>query len=484
MRKILASTHKELLILLRDIPGLLLLFLMPVFLIIIVTIAQQKALDSTQSLSIDVLFLNNDNEELGEIIETGLTETGFFNLIKEKDNQKIDLKSLKKYVSAGDYQIGIVIPEGASKIACKKAAAIVDSIHSDSLFNLDEFNKIQNNTKVLMYFDPAASKSYQSSLTSALNMLIQAAEFNILMDNFFKKLPDQIQADIKKPISKELTRQLKIMEIEFNKQLKKKLGTYAPKDINIKIPDDTEEDINKNLNLELNKFNLQWKPKTLIGVKEEIAQNSTSFFKPSNVSQNSVPAFTLFAMFFIVIPLAGSMILEKNEGAYDRLRTLPVSYFTILSGKVVIYTVVCMFQFALMLLIGKFVLPWFDVSAIEIGNQYFTIFIAALASSLAAIGFGLLIGSFSTTIGQAAMFGSIMVVVLGIVGGVFIPVYLLPEKIAFISIISPIRWGIDSFLDIFARGGNLFSIKENVFRLIAFFLAGSFISVMRFIKKN
>ena len=426
MRKILASTYKEFLILIRDIPGLLLLFLMPVFLIIIVTISQQKALDTTQSMNIEILFLNDDNEELGKIIETGLSETGFFNLITKKDNIEIDIKSLKKMVADGDYQLGIVIPEGASKAAREKAGAIIDSTHSDSLFNLEEFNKINNNTKILMYFDPAVSKSYQSSVISSLNMLIQGAEFKILTDNFFKKLPERLNADLKKPISKELTRQLKIMEREFNRQLKQKLGSYAPKNLNITIPEGTEEDINKNLELDIDKFSLPWKPETLISVKEEIAQNVKTIVKP-NVSQNNVPAFTLFAMFFIVIPLAGSMILEKKEGAYDRLRTLPVSYFTILSGKVIMYTLICFIQFIVMIFVGKFILPWFDIPAVIIGDHYFAIIIAALSSALAAIGFGLLIGSFATTIGQAAMFGAIMVVVLGIVGGVFIPVYLLPK---------------------------------------------------------
>ena len=60
-----------------------------------------------------------------------------------------------------------------------------------------------------------------------------------------------------------------------------------------------------------------------------------------STTQHNVPAWALFAMFFIVIPMSGSMIKEREEGSMIRIYTMPVSYLTIFMSKVSIYTVVC-----------------------------------------------------------------------------------------------------------------------------------------------
>ncbi len=53
--------------------------------------------------------------------------------------------------------------------------------------------------------------------------------------------------------------------------------------------------------------------------------------------QQSVPAWLIFGMFFVVIPLAGVLIQERNDGTLPRLATLGVSPFTILGGKLVAF---------------------------------------------------------------------------------------------------------------------------------------------------
>jgi ABC-2 type transport system permease protein len=219
-------------------------------------------------------------------------------------------------------------------------------------------------------------------------------------------------------------------------------------------------------------------------VKEIIASHRQETIKPT-VVQNNVPAFALFAMFFIVIPLSGSLITEKNEGAYNRLRTLPISYFTILSSKTVVYVIVCLLQLLMMMAVGIWFFPAvFGMPALQTGNHVGLILVSALASALAAVGFGMLIGTLSHTIGQAAMFGSLFVVILSILGGIFIPVYLMPAPLQAVSIISPIRWGLDSFLDIFVRKATFAAVLPNICRLIVFFVLVQFISLFSFVKRN
>jgi ABC-2 type transport system permease protein len=188
-------------------------------------------------------------------------------------------------------------------------------------------------------------------------------------------------------------------------------------------------------------------------------------------------------MFFIVIPLSGSMINEKNEGSFARLKTLPVPVSTLLTSKVIGYVAVCLIQFSVMLAVGVWVLPaFFGLPAFHPGNQYLAILITTLASSLAAIGFGLIVGACSTTHGQAALFGSVMVVILGIISGSFLPVHMFPQVFQYLSSVSPVRWGIDNYLDIFVRGETLAAIVPNILLLLLFFVFALIISVSIFAK--
>jgi ABC-2 type transport system permease protein len=218
----------------------------------------------------------------------------------------------------------------------------------------------------------------------------------------------------------------------------------------------------------------------IIRINEEVARNESTKFKP-NPLQNNVPAFTLFAMFFIVIPLAGSIISEKNLGVYARLRTLPVSYFEIISAKIIVFLTVCIFQFVLLMLIGVYVMPVLgELTSIDLRVNYPALILALIASGLAATGFGIIVGTYSSTHSQAATFGSVMVVILAMLGGIFVPVHMLPDTIKSISMISPLRWGTDAFLSVFARNEGIFRIWPELILLFAFFCISLILSVRNF----
>ncbi|MFH1321776.1 MAG: ABC transporter permease [Bacteroidota bacterium] len=483
MRGLLAIIYKELLILVRDIPGLLILFIMPVFLILIVTLAQETALQKIKESRISILFIDKDNSSLGETIEKGLTSSDFFKVIKELEGKQLSESEAKIKIANGEFQVGIVIPEDATELAFDESNKLIAKYFSGEKTDSDFAITTNKTTNILIYFDPAISNSYKNSVSSSIKGLVNAAETKIMLDNFFSLLPGEMNLRINQLLLNELKRQLNSMETEVSKRLEEKLGDYAPENLNFNIPENLTPDISQELNNTLSLLDFHLKDQNILGIEEIFAQKNTAVIKPT-VVQNNVPAFALFAMFFIVIPLAGSIIAEKNEGAYDRIRTLPVSYFFLLSGKVIIYTIVCLLQFVLMLLCGIYILPeLFGVIPLETGTNYAAIVVAAFASALAAIGFGLLVGTYANTHGQAAMFGSVMVVILGILGGIFFPVYLMPDTLNAISLISPIRWGIDSFLDIFVREGDIISIMPDIVKLVLFFCIALSLSLFTFVKR-
>lgn len=465
MRKLLSATYKELLILIRDIPGLLTLFIMPMLLIIAITVTQESGLEKLKESKITLLLVDNDTSLLSQTIEEGLENSKYFDLIKEINGNKLTEKEAIDAIAKGEYQIGIVIPKGSSESAVNRANKLIEESFSDK----ENISSLLSNrvdiVDIFIYLDPTIRNSYKNSIISSLKRLLLGVEVKIMIDNYFQVLPKHLNSKLKDQLANEIGR-----------QLEKHLGSFAPKDLKINVL--------KELDFTIDKMEFPWQPESMVRVREIFAKQEKVTIKPTMV-QNNVPAFALFAMFFIVIPLSGSLITERNEGAFNRLRTLPVSFSTLLAAKITVYSIVGLIQFGLMIVVGIVILPFFfNLPALEMGTHYGAIIALALASALAATGFGIIVGTFAGSNGQAAMFGSIMVVILGILGGIFLPVYIMPEPLKSISIISPMRWGIDGFLDIFVRGGDIKSVFPSILKLIIFFFVTQAIALFSFVKRN
>ena len=393
MGRLFAIVKKECILLGRDLPGLIILFLMPVLLIFVVTLAQENAL-RMQERKTTILLAGNPENPLLPALQAAFDSSGFFDVITAKDGSKLQIPEARNLVQSGEY--------GFAVLAAARDSALV------------------------ILSDPTLKDSYRATVTSSLVFIIRATQGRDVMNQILGGLPPDMQPVVTAMV--------------------------------------------------------EGRMKSLPPVRESYALRERSTIQP-NVIQNNVPGFILFAMFFIVIPLAGSIIAEKTEGSYQRLRSLPVKMASVLGGKVVVYLVVCLFQFLLMMFIGTWIFPhFFGFPPLEFGNQYFAILIATIAAALAAIGFGLVTGAFATTHNQAALFGSVMVVLLGVVSGTFLPIHVMPKAIQAFSLISPVRWGIDNYLELFVREGGIQAILPGTFLLLLFFGLSMIVSLVIFAK--
>jgi len=203
-----------------------------------------------------------------------------------------------------------------------------------------------------------------------------------------------------------------------------------------------------------------------------------------NSAQHNVPAWALFAIFFIIVPLSINLVKEKNQGTSVRLRTQPVSYATVLGGKTVVYLMVCLIQFTLMLLLGMYLFPIIGLPSIDVAGKLHLLYFVAFFSGLAAIGLGLLLGTIAKTQEQAAPFGAIIVVILAAIGGVWVPVFVMPKFMQFLSKFSPMNWGLEAFYDVFLRNAQFVKILPEISLLFLFFLITISIAILYNRNKN
>ena len=420
MYKLWASIYKEFLLLTRDLGGLTILFVMPLVLIITITLIQDSSFKSIQESKIPILIVDNDKGMISSTIFEGLRNQKLFEVIVKEKESEVE-----ELVFKGTYQLAIVIPENLSKDLELKISQNVEGVLSD--FGMEDKDTSATNIEiptkeVRLYFDPAIRQSFKSSIKSGIDKMISKIETESIYKAFQEQLLDDESS------------------FTFNSE---KFITFN--EITPKLKED------------------------------EVLPNS---------AQHNVPAWTLFAIFFIIVPLSINMVKEKSQGTFVRLRTNPVSYSIVLAGKTVVFLTVCLIQFFLMVLIGVYLFPAIGLPSLGISGKLFLAFLVALFSGLAAVGLGLLLGTVAKSQEQAAPFGATFVVVLAALGGVWVPVFMMPNFMQFISNLSPMNWGLNAFYDVFLRNIGLLEILPEIGLLFLFFLATTIISIIYNNKKN
>jgi len=184
--------------------------------------------------------------------------------------------------------------------------------------------------------------------------------------------------------------------------------------------------------------------------------------------QQTVPGWSLFAMFFIVVPLAGSFIRERSEGTLRRLHTYPVPRAAIVLGKLLPYVGVNVLQFAAMLAIGLFVVPLLGDFRLQLGAHPLHLGAVTLAAAFAATGFGALVAAVSRTIEQASALGATAVVVMAVVGGIMVPVFIMPRPMRTAALASPLYWGHQAYLDVMLRDASFAALAPKLAVLAGF----------------
>jgi len=415
MHKLGMATYKEFLLLKRDFGGLIILFLMPLVLVITITIIQESTAQQIFNSKLSVLLIDNDKGELSQSIISNLDQNKLLKVVDKIDGELVDEEKANDLVLQGEYKLAIVIPEGLTENLNTKVSQNVSKILDQFEFNeeKDIVEKEISTQQIKLYFDPTLQNSIRNAIKNSIDNMVSKIE----TQSIYKAFKDELEI---------------------------------------------EEDVFDN--------------KEFVSFLEINPQKNNVEIKPNSV-QHNVPAWTLFAIFFIIVPLSINMVKEKSQGTFVRLKTNPISYATILGGKVIVYLAVCLIQFVLMLLVGLYLFPYLGLPNFEVNGSYFLLFLVAIFSGLSAIGIGILIGTIADTQEQSAPFGATLVVILAAVGGVWIPVFAMPKMMQIFAQISPMNWGLNCFYDVIIRDNSFMEILPELLLLGLFFVGMMAISI-------
>ncbi|MEO6523627.1 MAG: ABC transporter permease [Mucilaginibacter sp.] len=406
MFKLWATIVKDIRILTRDKVGIALMFGMPIALVLIITSIQNNTFELVNKNKVALLVCNRDTGKISKEFIASVNKIAMFKMqfIPKGESDK----AITEQMHNTDAPLAIVIPSDFSA----KINAQAQSVSGKALntFGLDggKTDSSANNTLPLnLYYKPALQDQFRRSVQGALYSALQLVESKQILRNMYFSINE--------------------------KQLPAKLE-------------------NELLN---NK----------IAINETPVSKNGSRNIP-NASQHNVPAWTIFAMFFVVISLAGSLVREKLSGSFIRLKTLPTNYFVALLSKQITYLAVTMLQAAVIFAIGIWLFPAMGLPVLNLPADVLGLVIVSLICGWCAVSYAICIGVFAQTQEQANGFGAISIVMLAAIGGLMVPSFAMPESFQVVMKLSPLHWCLEAYYGLFLEGGGLKDVLVNIIPLL------------------
>ncbi|WP_317898296.1 ABC transporter permease [Aurantibacillus circumpalustris] len=424
MFKLWTSIQKDVRLLTRDKVGLLLMFAMPIVLAILIAAIQNNTFKLVNDNKVGLLIYNNDTSKISNQFVTAIREAGMFEvseLSKQSNEKELALEMEKQ-----DALVSIVIPENFSFKVEKKSKVLSALVFNDLGLGTDTLNKSAGPVdSVAIYFNPVLQESFRQSIGGAVRASLQLIE---------------------------------------NKQLIKNL--YALVDEN-KLPSKLEDDILK----------------SQIPIQELTAARNGSKIIP-NATQHNIPAWTVFAMFFIVISLGSNIVKEKLNGSFVRLKTLPTNYLISLLSKQITYLSVTLLQVAVIFTLGIYLFPAMGLPKLNLPSDLFALFVVSFICGWCAVSYAICIGVFANTQEQANGFGAVTIVILAAIGGLLVPSFAMPDSFRIPMKLSPLHWCLEAYYGLFLEDGKLKDILMNIIPLLGITFLLQLISLWGLKRKN
>lgn len=424
MFKLKATIKKDILILIRDRIGLLVMFAMPILLAIVITSVQNSTFELVNENKLAMVLCNKDTGDAGKQLVAAIKKIGMFEIESVSKNQTD--AQLKNVMREKDAMVAIVIPPDFSvKLSAKAEHVTAKALNEFGVNDDSSENTSVDVTPIAFYYHPVLQQSFRQSIQGSLRSALQIVENKKILQSLYFSLnesamPDSLENEL-------INNQVKVDEIP------------VARDGSRNIP---------------------------------------------NASQHNIPAWTIFAMFFIVISLGSSVVREKQNGSFIRLKTLPTNYVVSLLSKQITYTLVTILQAFIIFSIGVWLFPGMGLPQLNIPNDIAALLLVTFICGWCAASYAVCVGVFAETQEQANGFGAVSVVMLAAIGGIMIPSFVMPGSLRILMNLSPLHWAIEAYYGLFLEGGKLADIMTNILSLFAITIVIQLVTVWGLKRKN
>jgi ABC-2 type transport system permease protein len=196
--------------------------------------------------------------------------------------------------------------------------------------------------------------------------------------------------------------------------------------------------------------------------------------------QYFAPSMAILFMTFAMAAGGTGILNESRRWTLQRIITTPTPRWLFMIGKLLGTYSIGLVQMILLILSTTVIARLMGRDNAVWGHQYVGLALMTLAVVFAGTSLGLLIAALSKTPEQSSTYSSVVLFLLGMLGGSFIPIENLPGAIAWLPQLTLNYWGIDGFFRLATEEAPLGDILTNLLALVIFGVAVFTISLWRF----
>ncbi len=427
-RQILALTFKDVRLLARDRAALIVLFVMPLMFILIMSTALKGVFEpGTDRGPIALLvvqqdrgvrYLNGERVVLAQAAVDALQGLPGLEIVVETRRGVLTPEEAEALVAQGEYPLALIFPEDFSRRV------------------VEGWRQPESPPAVRFVVDPGVpfpvTASVRAAVMAVVNRTVAYAQAPYRVQEAFRRAAASLPAPQQERLARSLT------------------GTLTEMYNLADVAGSAE-----------------------VRVETVVPAAFRRAALPTAVEQN-VPAYTVFGMFFIAGVLAHSLWKEKHLGTSLRLRAAPLPRTALLLGKLLPYYLVNLVQVALMFGVGRAVL------GLPLGRHPAGLVVVSLATAAAATGLGLVVAAWARSENQITGLSTLLALVLAAVGGMMVPVFVMPSWMQRLARLSPHFWALQGYQDILVRGLGVREVLPEVAILLGFAVAFYTLALLRF----
>lgn len=417
--QIFAISAKEFKILWQDRQALVLLFLMPAFFILVMSSALEGVFEAgTSDRPFEILLLNRDAGRAAEETTADLKRLEGLSFIETYRGAPLDLETAERLVREGKFGFALVFPRRYPDEILRPGTEMAGK-----------------ESKILLLVDPAIPRPIAANVMGTIQGAVERRRLAVQLPerwrNFFQSRQEQAPLE----------------GFPFGgpgNRVEESPGRGP-----LAIPSPGEE-----------------------ALQIKYPGHFEKSRKPTATEQN-VPAYAIFGVFFIVLTLARGVLKERIEGTFLRLLSAPLPKIAILVGKLLPYYLVNLVQIFLMFAVGVLI---FQMRLGSVG----ALLLISISLAAAATGLGLLVAALGRTESQVDTLSVLLAVSLGALGGMMVPVFVMPKIMQKIALVTPHAWALQGYHDSIVRGLGAGDVLTEAAVLMGFALVFFSVALWRF----
>lgn len=181
--------------------------------------------------------------------------------------------------------------------------------------------------------------------------------------------------------------------------------------------------------------------------------------------QISVPGNAVLFGFFLALTVAISFANERRTGTWQRLLAAPVPQWHALAAMLIPYGLIGVGQLGFFFSLGIFVF------GMEVSGSMVALMALSLALVFCAVSLGLLFAAVGGSERQIGGLGSVILLVMGMLGGCMVPRQIMPPVMKSLGLAVPHGWALDGYYKVLVTQAT--SIVDIVPELTALVLFGT-----------